>query len=282
MSGPRVGVVTDSSADLGSIAAAEGIVVVPLTVRFGGEEYRDGVDLSEEQFYQKLATSASTPVTAQPPPAAFAAAYAQLIDEGAEAIVSIHISSSLSGTVNAARLGAAEVAPDRIAIIDSRTATAAMGLLAIDAARRARSGESWQSIAGAIEAEIPKVELYATIPSLTYLARGGRIGNLAGLVGNVLKIVPILTLHDGAIGEFAKVRTFARAVDQMIEIVTTKLRDAAGVRMAVIHSMAPELAKSVSERLRAAVRATDVFICGVGPTVGTHAGPGAVGVGYIA
>jgi len=281
VSGPRVGVVTDSSADLGPIAAAEGIEVVPLTVRFGGEEYLDGVDLTDGQFYQKLATSTSTPVTAQPSPAAFAATYRRLMDAGAEGIVSIHISSSLSGTVNAARLGAAEVDPDRIAIIDSRTATAAMGLLAIDAARRARSGESRQSIAEAIAAEVPKVELYATIPSLTYLARGGRIGNLAGLVGNVLKIVPILTVQDGVVKEFAKVRTFARAVDQLMEIVTARLRGAAGVRMAVIHSMAPELAKSVSERLSAAVHATDIFVCGVGPTVGTHAGPGAVGVCFI-
>src|SRR5579863_237511 len=278
----RVAVVTDSTADLGRLAADNGIDVVPLTIRFGNEEFRDGVDLSETQFYQKLDSSATPPITAQPAPAAFAQRYRALLEAGADEIVSLHLSSTLSGTYNAAGIAAREVAPDRIAVVDTRTATAGLGMLALDAARRARAGAGADEIVAALDADIPKVQLFATIPSLTYLARGGRIGNLSGLVGNVLKIVPILTLVDGSIKEFAKVRTFQRAVDQLVDVVTAKLKAAGDVRMAVLHSMAPELAAAVAQRISAKVAPRSMYICAVGPTVGTHAGPGAVGATFIA
>jgi len=278
----RVAVVTDSTADLGRLAADNGIDVVPLTIRFGNEEFRDGVDLSETQFYQKLDSSTTPPITAQPAPAAFAQRYRALLEAGADEIVSLHLSSTLSGTYNAAGIAAREVAPDRIAVVDTRTATAGLGMLALDAARRARAGAGADEIVAALDADIPKVQLFATIPSLTYLARGGRIGNLSGLVGNVLKIVPILTLVDGSIKEFAKVRTFQRAVDQLVDVVTAKLKAAGDVRMAVLHSMAPELAAAVAQRISAKVAPRSMYICAVGPTVGTHAGPGAVGATFIA
>jgi DegV family protein with EDD domain len=278
----QVAVVTDSAADLGPAAAENAIEVVPLTVRFGSEEFRDGVDLSADDFYRKLETSGTTPITAAPAPSAFAAIYRRLLERPHARVISIHLAESLSGTFNAARLAATEVDASRISVIDSRTASAGVGLLVLDAARRARAGESAEAIDAAIRSDIPKVSLYATIPSLTYLARGGRIGQLSGMVGNVLKIVPILTLSDGIIREFAKVRTFARAVDQMIDVVVAKLKDAADVRFAVLHSMAPDLAESVAARLRAALRPASLYISSVGPTVGTHAGPGAVGITYIA
>ena len=281
MTAGSIAVVTDSTADLGALAATNGIEVVPLTVRFGSEEFRDGVDLSETEFYRKLDASATTPITAQPAPSLFAQTYRKLLGAGVARIISIHISGALSGTLNAASIAAREVDPARITVIDSRNATAGLGMLVLDAARRARAGEPAQTITAALAADIPNVYLFAAIPTLTYLARGGRIGHLSGLVGNVLQIVPILTLSDGVIKEFAKVRTFKRAVDQIVTIVTTRLKGHAGVRMAVIHSMAPELAESVSQRIQAAVRPSSSYICSVGPTVGTHAGPGAVGVFYI-
>jgi DegV family protein with EDD domain len=277
----RVAIVTDSTSDLGPLAAENGIEVVPLTIRFGNEEFRDGVDLTESQFYQRLDRSATTPITAQPSPALFATTFSRLLGAGASRIVSLHLPSTLSGTINAATIAAREVDPARITVVDTRTATAGLGMLALDAARRAKAGESAESIVAAIEADVPKVQLYATIPSLTYLARGGRIGHLSGLVGNVLKIVPILTLVDGKLKEFAKVRTFARAVDQIVEIVTERLQGAKDVRMAVIHSMSPDLARTVADRIATAVSLRSIYICPLGPTVGTHAGPGAVGAIFI-
>jgi fatty acid kinase fatty acid binding subunit len=282
MSAGSVAVVTDSTADLGRLAADNGIDVVPLTIRFGSEEYRDGVDLSGDEFYRKLDASPVTPITAQPAPSLFAATYRRLLDGGAARVLSIHLSETLSGTVNAAGLAAREVDPKRVTVLDSRTASAGLGMLVLDAARRARAGESVEQIVAAFRADVPKVWLFATVPSLKYLARGGRIGHLSGLLGNVLKIVPIFTLRDGAIKEFAKVRTFARAVDQLIEVVSVRIKGVRSVRVAVIHSMAPDLARSVADRLRAAVTLGSIYLCTAGPTVGTHAGPGAVGVVYIA
>lgn len=277
----RVAIVTDSTADLGPRAAQAGIEVVPLTIRFGNEEFRDGVDLTEDAFYRKLEQSDATPITAQPAPALFADTYRRLLSGGATEVVSVHLSAQLSGTINSASIAAREVDASRITVVDSRTATAGLGLLALDAASRAVRGEDAASIATAIEAQSARLTFYATIPSLTYLARGGRIGHLSGLVGNVLKIVPILTIDDGRIKETAKVRTFARAVEQIVEMVTSAVAGKSGVRTAIIHSLAPDLAKSVADRITAVTAPASLMICPVGPTVGTHAGPGAVGVFYL-
>jgi DegV family protein with EDD domain len=277
-----VRIVTDSTSDLGALAAEYGIEVVPLTIRFGNEEFRDGVDLTEGEFYRKLDASTSTPITAQPAPSLFASTYRRLLDGGASRIVSVHLPNTLSGTINAAAIAAREIDPARISIVDTRSASAGLGMLAIEAAQRARAGESAEAIVAAVTADAAKMQFYATIPSLTYLARGGRIGHLSGLVGNVLKIVPILTLEDGMLKQCAKVRTFGRAVEQIIEMVTSGVAGKSGARFAIIHSLAPALAESVADRIRAVVTPRSLIICPVGPTVGTHAGPGAVGVFFIA
>jgi DegV family protein with EDD domain len=274
-----VAVVTDSTADLTELAAPNGIEVVPLTVSFGGESYQDGVDLSRDEFYRKLASSAQPPTTAQPAPAAFAATYRRLLGGGATGILSLHISSKLSGTYAAALAAANEVDAQRIRVIDSTTVSLGLGLLALQAAADARTGAPLDSIAGKAAAAARRVELFATIPSLTYLARGGRIGRLQGILGNVLKVVPIITLRDGELAEYSKVRTFTRAVDQMVAIVTGRLSSSSQV--AVLHSVAPELAQSVVDRIQRHVRPARLVCSGVGPTVGTHAGPGAVGVAFI-
>ena len=280
MSG-RVAIVTDSTSDLGPLAVQHGIEVVPLTIRFGSEEFRDGVDLTEAEFYRKLQASATMPITAQPTPALFAQTYRRLLDGGADRIVSIHLPATLSGTINAAAIAANEIGEGKVEVLDSRSVSAGIGLLALDAARRAEAGEDADAIASALRADVPKVQLFATIPTLTYLARGGRIGQLSGLVGNVLKIVPILTLVDGTLKEHAKVRTFQRSVDQIVEIATSRLAGSHGARVAVIHSMAPDLAQGVAGRISSAADLGSIYISTVGPTVGTHAGPGVVGTIFI-
>jgi fatty acid kinase fatty acid binding subunit len=277
----RYAIVTDSTADMGPLAATAGVCVVPLTIRFGSEEYRDGVDLSSEQFYAKLQTSAQPPITAQPTPAAFEAEYRRLLAEGAEHILSLHVSSSLSGTYNSAALAATTVDPTRISVLDTRTVSACIAILAIEARKRFDGGASPAEVLDALRADIPHVELFATIPTLTYLARGGRIGGLRGLLGNVFKIVPILKVENGVVAEQAKVRTFTRAVDQLVETAIEHIPAKGSARVAVIHSVAPDLAKSVGERMRAGVAPTSLITCEIGPTVGTHAGPGAVGVCFI-
>lgn len=277
----RFAIVTDSAADMGALAQANGVDVVPLTIRFGNQEFRDGVDLSSAEFYAKLETSPQPPITAQPSPATFVETYRRLIDAGAERILSLHISSALSGTYNAASIGASMVDARRISVIDTRSVSAGIAMLAIDARRRFTAGASFEDVEKAIRADLPHVQLFATVPSLTYLARGGRIGGVRGLVGNVLKIVPILTLKDGAVTEHSKVRTFTRAVDQLVQTAIERMPDKGRARIAILHSIAPDLAASISERLRIATEPVSEITCDIGPTVGTHAGPGAVGVCFI-
>ena len=151
----------------------------------------------------------------------------------------------------------------------------------LEARDQAARGESVAAIVEKANADIPNDQLYAAIPTLTYLARGGRIGALAGVLGNVLQIVPIITLKDGVVAEHSKVRTFARAVDQIVDIVASKVPRKKSARCAVMHTVAPELAAKVKVRLEETVEPASIITCIAGPTVGTHAGPGAVGVFFI-
>jgi DegV family protein with EDD domain len=277
----RFAIVTDSTADLGPLAQSNDIHVVPLTIRFGNQEYRDGVDLSSAEFYDKLKTSQQPPITAQPAPAAFVDTYRALLDGGAERVLSLHISSALSGTYNAASIAAAMVDARRISVVDTRSVSAGIAMLAIDARRRFNAGAEFEAVESAIRADIPHIELFATIPNLTYLARGGRIGGLRGMVGNVLKIVPILVVKDGEVTEHAKVRTFVRAVELLTQTAIDRIPVKGRARVAILHSVAPDLAASISERLRTETEPVFEITCDIGPTVGTHAGPGAVGVCFI-
>jgi DegV family protein with EDD domain len=275
----KIAVVTDSTADLGLLAGD--VTVVPLSVTFGSEQFRDGVDLTPDQFYAKLTKNPNHPTTAQPPPALFAQAYERLLTAGAEHVLSLQLSSALSGTYNSAVLAATQVDPQRITVVDTRWVASGLGLLVLDARDRAARGESLEQILAAVRAGIENLHLYAAIPTLTFLARGGRIGQLQSVLGNVLKIVPIITLTDGLVAEHSKVRTFGRAVDQIVELVKTGAPAKASARCAVMHTVAPELAESVAQRVREAIAPVSLIICNAGPTVGTHAGPGAVGVFFI-
>ncbi|MDQ6824194.1 MAG: DegV family protein [Candidatus Eremiobacteraeota bacterium] len=276
-----VAVVTDSTADLHTLATDYGIEVVPLTIAFGNEQFRDGIDLSMDEFYSRLQRDPHTPVTAQPPPSAFTAVYKRLLAGGASGIISLHLSSALSGTYNSASLAAKEVDPERITVVDTRSVSLGVGLVAIGAAENARRGGHLTSIVEQARADASKVELYAAIPTLTYIARGGRIGPLRSMLGNILKIVPIITLRDGEVAEYGKVRTFERAVDQVVDIAIAKMGKPGVARCAVLHASASRLAGDVAQRIRDAVQPALIVVNSVGPTVGTHAGPGAVGVIFI-
>jgi len=275
----KIAIVTDSIGDPGDLAVD--ITVVPLTITFGAESFRDGVDLTAEQFYEKLTHSSAHPATSQPTPASFAQTYQQLFANGAEHIVSLHASAKLSGTFNSAALAAQEVAPNRISVIDTRNASAGQGLLVLGARDQAARGDTVEAIVAKVNEDIPNDLLFAAIPTLTYLARGGRIGALQSVLGNVLQIVPIITLKDGLVAEHSRVRTFTRAVDQIIGIVASKVPQKKHARCAVMHTVAPDLAAKVCERLETAIEPASIITCNAGPTVGTHAGPGAVGVFFI-
>lgn len=275
-------IVTDSGADLDAeLCAAEGIHVVPLTITFDQEEYQDGVDLTPNAFYGKLRESKTMPFTTQPSPAEFVRTYEQLRDQGATHIISIHLSSRLSGTVQSAALAAREVSGVNIEVIDSLSASLGIGMLAMEAARRSRSGEAFEAIVEAVRAMIPRLKIYFVVDTLEYLAKNGRIGKAQALLGGILNVKPVLTLEDGVVSPVGKARGKNRAHSMVVE----RFKEAVGgqaVRGAIVHGAAPEDAQRLKELIEAACPGSQLSVHLLGPTIGTHAGPGTLGVVGIA
>jgi DegV family protein with EDD domain len=270
-------IVTDSTSDLPTEVVRElGITVVPALVQFGDRVYRDGVDLSTEEFYRKLQINSVLPRTSAPSPGTFREIYSQLAQE-AEAIVSIHVSAKMSVTCDAARVGSTDLKCP-ISIIDSQTASMACGLLVILAARAAREGASFSDIDALVRAAVPRTVTFGVFGTLEYLYKGGRIGRAQAFLGSMLKLNPILAIRAGEILPIARVRTRPKAIERLCEI----LRDS-GVpqEMSVMSTTEPEEAEALAQRLSALFPPERMYRASIGPAVGTYVGPRAVGVSVI-
>jgi DegV family protein with EDD domain len=254
--------------------------MVPLKVLFGDDTYRDWIDFEPCEFFERLASSAVLPKTSQPSPAEFATAYAALAESGVEEIVSIHLTSPLSGTYESAML-AAKDAPIKVRVVDTLLVTQATGL-AVKAAVAARA-------AGADAAEIERVatqtarstRLYFILDTLDYLVKGGRAGKAQGLAASILNIKPILTFNaEGTIEPFKKVKGTHKAFAELAAHVAAD--SAKGrVRVALLHACTPELAEELRVALDKAGADYELDSCGlVGSVIGTYAGPRAVGLAY--
>lgn len=276
-----VGIVTDSTSDIEpQLAARLGIAVVPLFVIWGDRSYRDYVDLSRREFYEKLSSEPELPKTSQPSPQMFEEAFEAVAGSGRE-IVCITISSKLSGTINAARAAAARFTGTRISIFDSESVAGGLGMQARIANDLAREGAGSDQILEALEKERAAQRLYACIPDLSHVVRTGRIGKARAAIGTLMKIVPVISLRDGEVVAEAQVRTFARAEETMIDLALQNVRDIAQSRFLVMHTNAPALAETVRERLErrfAGVAPKMLEVLEAGPVIATHGGPGAVGV----
>lgn len=277
----RIGIVCDSTCDLGPAWLAEHDVrMVPLKVLFGSESYLDWIDMTPEQFYEKLAASASLPKTSQPSPADFSATYADLAESGCSEIVSIHLTSALSGTFESATMAAAD-SPVPVRIVDTKTVSQATAL-AIKAAIEARdAGGSAKDIEAAAQNVADSSRLFFVLDTLEYLVKGGRAGKAAGLAASVLNIKPILTFtSEGTIEPFKKVKGLKKAMAVLAEHVATDSTDRV-IRLSLLHGSAPALAEQMKVALDAAgVRHELDTVGSVGAVIGTYAGPGAVGVAY--
>lgn len=277
----RVGIVCDSTCDLGPEWLADHEVrMVSLKVLFGTDSYLDWTDMSPDEFYVKLAASPVLPKTSQPSPADFARAYAKLAEEGCTEIVSIHLTSALSGTFESATLAAVD-APVPIRIVDTKTVSMATAL-AVKAAIEARdAGGSASEVESAARKAAETSRLYFILNTLEYLVKGGRAGKASGLAASVLNIKPILTFTpEGTIEPFKKVKGLKKA---LAELATQVAADSAGskVRLSVLHASAPELADQMVSALNAAGVDYELDMIGsVGAVIGTYAGPGAVGLAY--
>jgi DegV family protein with EDD domain len=274
-----VAVVSDSTADLlPEVAAARGIRVVPLTVSFGTQSFRAGVDLTTEAFWSRMtAPDAPFPTTAAPSPGAFQEAYEAAFAAGAESVVSVHVSEHLSGTVGAARV-AAGMLPDReIHIIDSGSASMGVGLLALLAADLADAGQSGAEIARTLEARRADVDLYVALDTLEYLRKGGRISGAQATIGSILSMKPIITVRDGGRVETAdRVRTRGKARERVLELLSSRPLEA----LAVLYGPPADAAAFRDElvpRIPGGIDPARVSVQPIGPSVGPHVGPGCIG-----
>jgi DegV family protein with EDD domain len=272
-----VRVVTDSAADLDAEqAAALGVRVVPLTIRFGAEEFVDRQDLSPAEFYAKCAASPTLPETAAPSPGAFDATFRSLFDEGADAIVCVNLSSALSATMQSAQNAARGNEGRDIRIIDSRMATYGTGSQVVAAAQAANDGASVDDVVALVNDMIPRSRLYGSLDTLENLKKGGRIGNAQAMLGTLLSIKPLITVVDGVVEEAGKARTRSKA----LKVLAEKVAEAGEIEnLAVMHGLAPDLDEFLE--LIAAIHPIDQVHVGViGATIGVHTGPRVMGVTF--
>lgn len=273
--------ITDSTSDLSPALAAQlGVQVLPLTVHFGEESFRDGVDITNADFYTRLRAAETLPTTSQINPETFTAVFQEVLDRGNQA-VGIFISSELSGTCQSAQIAREELDSEDVFVVDSRTVTFSLGLLVAEAARLRSQGLSAGELAAEITALREKLRLYAVVDTLKYLKMGGRISAATAVVGGVLGITPIIAIEDGKVESAGKTRGRKAGIQWMRE---RALEEDIDLTHGVVfgHTDCPEALEAVANAFSdVAARAPAVYRSDIGAVVGTHAGPGAAGIGYF-
>jgi len=274
----RVAVVTDSASDMDPARAASlGITIVPLIVNFGSETYSAGVDLSTADFWKRMtAPDAPFPTTAACSPGDFQVAYQRLFDEGADAIVSVHVAGTLSGTIKAAEVARASLKDRDIQIIDSMSASMGEGMLAELAVQMANEGRSAAEIAETLNRRREDLQVYLALETLEYLKRGGRISGAQAAIGTLLSVKPIIEIKDGRVETAERVRTRGKAREKLVELLAVRPME----RLSVLHTTnadVDEFVEQIIPRIPGGIDRSKVTIDTVGPSVGPHLGPGCVG-----
>jgi len=277
--GLAVKIVADSTCDFTPHMAQElGVTIVPLHVIFGDASYRDGVDITAEEFYEMLVKSRQLPTTSAPSVGDFQEVYTRLLDEG-HSIVSIHLSGKLSATVRMAQAAADSLKqPGRIAVVDSQSVSLGTGFAIMEAAAATRAGASLEEARAAAESIPRRLHIQFMVDTLEYLRRGGRIGRARAYLGTILKIKPILSIREGELFPVERVRTRSQGVERIIQAAVRYQN----VKMAAVaHSTTPDEAELIRGRLAVAFPHAQVFVARFTPVLGTHGGPGVVGVGLV-
>ena len=273
-------IVTDSTCDLpASVVAEHGITVIPLFINVGKQSFLDGIDLTREEFYTQLPSYSVTPTTAIPGHETVARTYRELAQVGADEILSIHISPSLSGMLDVARVAAQEVSEAKVTVVDSRQLSMGLGFSVLAAARAAVEGRSMDEILALLEDQIPRTRVWAALDTMEYLRRSGRVNHLMANIGNLLKIKPLLIMNDG-VASSERVRTRKGAYKRLIQLV----RELGPVeQLALVHTNAADRAATLWGQARALFpQLADPLSVDVTPVLGTHLGPGAVGFAAVA
>jgi DegV family protein with EDD domain len=297
---PRIAVVTDSAACIPTALKQQfDIHEVPFELTWDGVIYRDGVDLTPTDFYRRFRQAHTYPTTSQPPFGAFTALYARLSQEY-DGVVSIHVSADMTGTVHTARLAAeqamthqhgapssqpGEKSPDvlmrhrvPIRVLDSRTATIAEGFVVLAAARAAAAGATLDQVVEQAEQVIGKVDFFATLKTLEHIHRGGRIGEAAALLGNQLKITPILNLKNGRVSIVGLTRSWRHALQEVVNMAVERVRGKRDIHASVFHADAPKDAEWLREQFLARVQCVELHVTAFTPVMGAHTGPDVVGL----
>ena len=274
----QVAIVTDSASDYDPARAEQlGIAIVPLIVSFGTESFEAGRNLSAEQFWQRLtAPGAPFPTTAACSPGAFQTTYQRLFDEGADAIVSVHVAGTLSGTIKAAEVARASLKDRDIQIVDSMSASMGEGMLAELAVQMANEGRSAAQIAETLNRRREDLQVYLALETLEYLKRGGRISGAQAAIGTLLSVKPIIEIKDGRVETAERVRTRGKAREKLVELLAVRPME----RLSVLHTTnadVDEFVEQIIPRIPGGIDRSKVTIDTVGPSVGPHLGPGCVG-----
>lgn len=276
----KVAIVTDSTACMpAEMVNRYGITVAPQVVIWGQETLRDGVDITADQFYERLAKAAVMPSTSQASPATFEKIYRDLLDKGND-VLAIVISHKLSGTYQSAILAKETIGGDRIAVVDSLTTAMAMGYIILEAAKAAEKGASLEECAAAAESAKARSGIVLTVDTLEFLHRGGRIGGAQRLMGTLLGLKPLLEVSDGRIEPLEKVRTRSKAHARMVEVVAERVGNKP-VSIGVIHAVSLEGAENVLRMCCEKMNVVESNLASVSPAIGANIGPGVVGITYV-
>ena len=277
----RIAIVTDNAACLPTHLVEEyDIHVVPFELVWEGRSYRDGVDITPTEVYRRLREAASWPTSSQPALSSFADLYTRLGQQAA-GIVSIHVPGELSGTLQTARLAAEQAAPVPVRVVDAGTAAIAEGFVVLAAVRAAAAGGSLEEVVAAVEAVIPRVGLYATLETLEYLHRGGRIGEAATLLGSRLHLHPLLYLAQGRVKVAGVTRSRRMALERLLDLMAERVGERP-LCASVFHADACQEAEWLAARVRARFDCREFYVTEFTPVMGIHSGPGTIGVAYCA
>ena len=271
-------IVTDSTCDLpGAIVAEYGMTVVPLYINFGDQSYLDGVELSRQEFYERLPDCETPPTTAAPGPEVFRQTYERLADEGATEVLSIHVSISLSAIMDVARLGAKETDAVPVTVLDSRQLSLGTGFLVLTAAKAAAEGRSMDEIIALLEEQISRTHVFAALDTLEFLRRSGRMNRVMAGLGTALQIKPLLRMYDGN-PSAERVRTRERATKRLISLLSDLVPLE---QVALVHTHAADRAEDLRQRAQHLLPEGETPSVDITPVIGAHIGPGAVGFACV-
>lgn len=258
------------------------IDIVPTIVIWSGEELKDGVDIQPNEFYQRLSSANEMPTTSQPTPASFKKLYEKLVADGTKDIISMHVSTKLSGTVTSANQ-AAEMVPDaNVTIIDGYSASMGTGWPLLEGVKAAEAGKSMAEVEQTIRNAMKNAGVLLMVDTLEFLHRGGRIGGASRFLGTALNLKPILEVRDGAVEPLERVRTKKKAMDRLISLVEERAAGRTPLMIAALHANAEEEAHHLLDAAKARLNPAQAVVTEVSPSVGTHTGPGTLGICYMA